>query len=317
MFWQFLEATRWTLDVSRWKEYFEKLTLLFQFSLQTSHNYELTLVNHTLIEQCQDRTSTDIPSIEYKFIKIKDIQDISDKEKIDVIGLVTNVDACVNQSLKSGRETKKREITIRDDSGAEIMMTLWGDNAEKYDQGNLNGKVLAARSVMVSDWNGKSLSCTFGSSLEINPQIAQAEQVLSCGTQDLTSLSSQRARPNVEAQFACLKQIQDEFQDGTVQTKYYNLYAHLTDIKADKIMYKACPNDKCNKAVTDMTNGVYKCEKCRQDLTSFNWRYILRGAIADPTGYQVTISKKLYSKKWVGFYEQISIAIKSWICRFV
>ena len=55
------------------------------------------------------------------------------------------------------------------------MLTLWGDNAAKYDQENFEGKVIAIRSVQVSDWNGKSLSCTFGSTLDINPDIPEAE----------------------------------------------------------------------------------------------------------------------------------------------
>ena len=51
-------------------------------------------------------------------------------------------------------------------------------------------------------------------------------------------------------------------------------------------MYKACPADKCNKMVIDY-NGQYKCEKCRSEFPNFHWRYILRGAIADATNYQV------------------------------
>ena len=55
------------------------------------------------------------------------------------------------------------------------MLTLWGDNASKYDQENFQGKVVAIRSVQVTDWNGKSLSCTFGSTLDIDPDIPEAE----------------------------------------------------------------------------------------------------------------------------------------------
>ena len=61
----------------------------------------------------------------------------------------------------------------------------------------------------------------------------------------------------------------------------------LSDLKADKIMYKACPTEKCNKSVVDLGTGNYRCEKCAQEFANFHWRYILRGAIADPTDYQV------------------------------
>ena len=61
----------------------------------------------------------------------------------------------------------------------------------------------------------------------------------------------------------------------------------LSDLKADKIMYKACPTEKCNKSVVDLGTGNYRCEKCAQEFANFHWRYILRGAIADSTDYQV------------------------------
>ena len=61
----------------------------------------------------------------------------------------------------------------------------------------------------------------------------------------------------------------------------------MTELKADKIMYKACPTEKCNKMVNDVGPGSYKCEKCRQEFPEFQWRYIVRGAIADATSYQV------------------------------
>ena len=61
-------------------------------------------------------------------------------------------------------------------------------------------------------------------------------------------------------------------------------------IKADKIMYKACPSEKCNKSVVDEGNGNYRCEKCAQSFNNFDWRYILRVAIADVTDYEVIIS---------------------------
>ena len=108
----------------------------------------------------------------------------------------------------------------------------------------------AIRSVMVTDWNGKSLSCTFGSSVEVNPKIPQAEYLKefhatgSNNGVDLQNLSSnQPHRPQHEQQtYHCLAQIHQDFNEEGQQTtvKYYNLSAYLTDLKADKIMYRAC-----------------------------------------------------------------------------
>lgn len=44
----------------------------------TKHTYELSLMSHSIIEACKDKNSNQaIPSIEYNFVKIKDIQQVS------------------------------------------------------------------------------------------------------------------------------------------------------------------------------------------------------------------------------------------------
>jgi len=266
---------------------------------KTNHTYELTLQNQSVIEASMDRNN-EIPSIEYHFVKIEDIANVPDKEKIDVLVVCTHVEQCVDQSLRSGRTTKKREIRVSDDSKTEIMLTLWGEKAEKYGE-SIIGKVLALRSVQVTDWNGKSLSCTFGTSLEIDPDIPPAKDLKdfysdsingssnSSSNHDFKSLTTNDRGANTNMQsteFVTLKQVHDDFQDAANLTRYYNLCAYLTDLKADKIMYKACPTEKCNKSVVDLGTGNYRCEKCAQEFANFHWRYILRGAIADPTDYQ-------------------------------
>ena len=76
--------------------------------------------------------NNEIPSIEYNFVKIEDITNVPDKEKIDILVVCTHVEQCVDQNLRSGRTTKKREIRVSDDSKTEIMLTLWGEKAEKH-----------------------------------------------------------------------------------------------------------------------------------------------------------------------------------------
>ena len=85
-----------------------------------------------------------------------------------------------------------------------------------------------------------------------------------------------------------------------------------TELKSDKIMYKACPTEKCNKSVVSLDNEKYRCEKCAQEFTGangFRWRYILRGAIADATNYQVIMQEgaSITYVDWVlGFFTPLS-----------
>ena len=106
----------------------------------------------------------------------------------------------------------------------------------------LSGKVLALKSVGVSDWNGKSLNCTFGSSLEIDPMNIPGAKDLkdfyhSLSSRDqfqsLTSNDRSAIRPQSQQSdsFVTLKQIHDEFKDASnshTTSKYYNVCAYVT-----------------------------------------------------------------------------------------
>ena len=106
----------------------------------------------------------------------------------------------------------------------------------------LSGKVLALKSVGVSDWNGKSLNCTFGSSLEIDPMNIPGAKDLkdfyhSLSSRDqfqsLTSNDRSAIRPQSQQSdsFVTLKQIHDEFKDVSnshTTSKYYNVCAYVT-----------------------------------------------------------------------------------------
>ena len=117
------------------------IILLF---FQTKHNYELTLQNHSVIEveTNSDRTN-DVPTIEYNFVKVPDIINVSSDDKIDVLVVCSQVGPCVNQTTRAGRETKKREVQVTDESKSEIQLTFWGDKAEKYDESSILGKFFA------------------------------------------------------------------------------------------------------------------------------------------------------------------------------
>ena len=50
-------------------------------------------------------------------------------------------------------QTKKRELTICDQSGYEVRMTLWGQVAETFDGSDY--PVIAVKAVKVSDFGGQ------------------------------------------------------------------------------------------------------------------------------------------------------------------
>ena len=72
-------------------------------------------------------------------------------------------------TTKAGRETVKRELTLIDRSGAEVNLTLWGSQAETFD--SASEPVVAVKAAKVSDFNGVTLSASFQSVIQINPDI--------------------------------------------------------------------------------------------------------------------------------------------------
>ena len=119
------------------------------------------------------------------------------------------------------------------------ILLFWINSSKTF----LSGKVLALRSVQVTDWNGKSLSCTFGTSLEIDPDIPPAKDLKdfysdsingssnSSSNHDFKSLTTNDRGANANMQsteFVTLKQVHDDFQDAANLTRYYNLCAYLT-----------------------------------------------------------------------------------------
>ena len=91
------------------------------------------------------------------FVTIDEINDFEQSRTIDTIGVITQVGAVSNFTPKNGGPSKdKRSLTLADESGFSIQLTLWGKCAtkEEYEEGS----ILAIRGARVSDYGGKTLN---------------------------------------------------------------------------------------------------------------------------------------------------------------
>ena len=55
-------------------------------------------------------------------------------------------------SKKSGKEMNKCELTVEDDSGAEVRLTVWGDTALSAQNKFANCPIVAFKRARVSDY---------------------------------------------------------------------------------------------------------------------------------------------------------------------
>jgi replication factor A1 len=66
-------------------------------------------------------------------------------------------------------------LTIVDESGKSVRLTLWDKTAEEFDSSD--SPIVACRGLRVSDFNGRSLSLSSAGTLKKNPDIPEAQRL--------------------------------------------------------------------------------------------------------------------------------------------
>lgn len=92
------------------------------------NSYEITFDQQSIIQPCDDDKS--IEKNKFEFIKISDIQEEANLNKtVDVIAYVRSAGEAqrITSKNQAGKEFDKRDLTVVDDSGMEVKLTLWGD----------------------------------------------------------------------------------------------------------------------------------------------------------------------------------------------
>ncbi|CAL4100055.1 unnamed protein product [Meganyctiphanes norvegica] len=252
-----------------------------------NNDYEMTFNKMTEIELCEEDDA--VPTMQFSFLPIKEVGNADKDAIIDIIGVCKEFQDVTTITTKAtGRELRKREIQIVDDSNTEVTMTLWGTTAETFD--GSQQPIMAFKGVRVGDFNGKNLSMLNSSSLQINPDIKEAHHLKGWfdngGNQvEMTSISNQRGAGGmgVGTNFKTFAEAKLENLGTKDAPDYYTVKASVVLLRKENCLYTACPSDNCNKKVIDMNNGLFRCEKCNREYDSFNWRLMLSGNLADAT----------------------------------
>ncbi len=128
-------------------------------------DYSLTLDAATKIEEAPE--DPQIPRSGYSFTPIAKIAELPAGVVIDVLGVVRAVGDVVPIPRRDGTQTTKKVLTVCDDSGHAVDLTLWGPFAEgdyRVDD------ILALRCVKVSEYNGKQLNTMNDSGIVKEPE---------------------------------------------------------------------------------------------------------------------------------------------------
>jgi replication factor A1 len=252
------------------------------------NDYELSFERDTVIEKAEDQSA--VPQVRFNFRNIQELQDVEKDATVDIVGVLKDVGE-VSQivSKSSGKPFEKRELTLVDDTNFSVRLTIWGKTAQGFDA--KPESVVAFKGVKVSDFGGRSLSLLSSGTMTVDPDIPEAHKLkgwydASGRNDNFATHSNMNSMGNATGrtdQTKHIGQVKDE-NLGMENVDYFSLKATIVYIKADNFAYPACRNEGCNKKVTDMGDGTWRCEKCDVSHPRPEYRYIMTLSVADHTG---------------------------------
>lgn len=268
------------------KVYFlSKATLKIANKQYTSvkNDYEMTLNGESTIIPCED--SGEVPMVQCDFIPIGDLEMKEKDSVVDVIGVCKKVEEVTRLTTKTNREVSKRTLDLMDMSGKLVTVTLWGEEAEKFD--GSGQPIVAIKGAKLSDFGGRSLSASFSSTLMVNPDIPEAYKLRgwydkeghAMDGQSLTEARGGGGGGNTN--WKTLSDVKTEHLGHGEKADYYTCIATIVYLKKENCLYQACPTQDCNKKVVDQQNGMFRCEKCDKEFPNFKYRLILSANVAD------------------------------------
>lgn len=254
------------------------------------NDYELTFERDTVIEKADDQSS--VPQMRFNFCSIQELQGVEKDNTVDVIGVLKEVaDVSEIISKKDGRPFQKRELTLVDDTGYSVRITVWGKTANNFDA--QPESIIAFKGTKVSDFGGRSLSLLSSGTMTVDPDIPDAHRLK--GWYDSAGRTEKFASHQNAASVGNATGRQDDFitltkvkEDnlGVDDQAYFSTKATIVFLRQENFCYPACSSQGCNKKVISMGDGSWHCEKCNVSHEKPDYRYILSLNVADHTSHQ-------------------------------
>ncbi|XP_034405489.1 replication protein A 70 kDa DNA-binding subunit-like isoform X2 [Cyclopterus lumpus] len=247
------------------------------------NDYEMTLHAHSSIVPCDD--SQGIPAVHCDFVPIAELENRDKDAIIDVIGVCKSAEDVSRITTKTSKEVSKRALNLIDTTGKVVTVTLWGEEAEKFD--GSRQPVVAVKGARLSDFGGRSLSALFSSTVMVNPDLPEAFSLRAWYDQggnaiDGQSLTETRSvGSGSKMNWKTLSDVKNEQLGHGEKADYFSCLATVLYIRKENCLYQACPSADCSKKVIDQQNGLYRCEKCNREFPNFKNRLLLSANLAD------------------------------------
>lgn len=258
-----------------------------QFS-NVNNDYEMTFERDTVVEKAEDQDN--VPQVRYNFTNLATLQETEKDTSIDVIGILQEVGETSQITSKTtSKPYDKRELTLVDNTGFSVRLTIWGNTATSFEA--QPESVIAFKGVKVSDFGGRSLSLLSSGSMTIDPDIDDAHKLKGWydaqGRQEnfKTHATMMGSMTNGRKdEYKTVAAVRDEQLGMSESTDYFTLKATVIYVKSENIAYPACQTENCNKKVVEIDPGNWRCEKCDKSWERPLYRYILQVNVSDFTG---------------------------------
>lgn len=191
------------------------------------------------------------------------------------------------KARSTGRDLKKRELTLVDQSNNAIALSLWDTDAETID--GSNQPVIVLKRARVSQYGGgKTLSTNASTVMKINPDIPEAYRLkvwfdIEGKSQAALNISSGWVGGSSQTQWINVFDVNEMDLGHGEKADYFQVLGTILLYRSENGIYKACPKEDCKKKVVE-DNGMYHCAKCNREYPNF--KYLLLGSanIADWSG---------------------------------
>lgn len=276
-----------------------------QFS-NVNNDYELTFEKDTLVEKAEDNEG--VPKVSYNFTTLADLQTVEKDTTIDCIGILSEVgEVSEIVSKTTSKPYSKRELTLVDNTGFNVRLTIWGASAQSFEAAPES--VIAFKGVKVSDFGGRSLSLLSSGSMTLDPDIDEAFKLK--GWYDGAGRNEQfQSHQNTmgaatsggrKEDYKTVAQVSEENLGMGESTDWFSIKATILYVKKDTVAYPACRTTEpqpCNKKVVETDPGQWRCEKCDRAWDAPDWRYIMSINVGDHTG-----------QLWLSCFNDVGVAI--------
>nr|XP_018902956.1 PREDICTED: replication protein A 70 kDa DNA-binding subunit [Bemisia tabaci] len=257
-----------------------------------SHDFEMSFTRETVIVPCEEEDES-IPAISYNFIPLNKIPEKEPNTIVDAIGICVSASDVQNLVARTTqRELQKRDVSIVDQTGTRVDITLWGTQAVEFDP--TDEPIVAVKGGRVTEYSGsRSIGLLGSSSLVLNPDIPEAHQLRGWyDTQEARSMDFRNVSArtgaggadNGSSDIISLRDFRDKQLGSGDKPDYFSIKGTVTHVRQENALYQACPLGDCKRKVVDQNNGFFRCEKCCKEVPNYIWRLLLNVHVVDWSG---------------------------------